>query len=233
MTLRPRWSRAGGLPIEAESPRNEPPVRRGSAAHNTSRKEEGTAGMYRDSPLHRCYRSWPAAILLSVVTGAVPRRRRHKPGSAQPAHRGQPVGVGADDSGVSDRRATRAWRGRALHVDDHWRSTGNVVWNATGGTMASDGSYTAGVLSGTYLVTATLPGAAAASATVTISGPPVVSIAPGQNIQSVVDSQPPARRSCSRQAYTATRRSRLAPGTPSWARPAAAPGSRFSPVRAC
>ena len=67
---------------------------------------------------------------------------------------------------------------------------GTVVWNATGGTVGSDGSYTAGVLSGTYLVTATLPGAGSASATVTISGSPVVAIAPGQNIQSIVNSHP-------------------------------------------
>ena len=67
---------------------------------------------------------------------------------------------------------------------------GTVVWNATGGTVESDGSYTAGVLSGTYLVTATLPGAGSASATVTISGSPVVAIAPGQNIQSIVNSHP-------------------------------------------
>lgn len=65
-----------------------------------------------------------------------------------------------------------------------------IVWTATGGTVRSDGSYTAGALSGTYRVTATIPGTTSASATVTINGTPVVSIAPGQHIQSVIDKHP-------------------------------------------
>jgi Right handed beta helix region len=68
--------------------------------------------------------------------------------------------------------------------------TSAITWTATGGTIGSDGSYTAGPLSGTYLVTASIPGAVSKSATVTIAGPPVVAIAPGQNIQSVINSHP-------------------------------------------
>jgi len=69
-------------------------------------------------------------------------------------------------------------------------TSGSVQWNATGGSIAGDGSYTAGVLGGTFQVTATVAGVGAASATVTISGPAVVSIFPGQNIQSVMNNHP-------------------------------------------
>jgi hypothetical protein len=69
--------------------------------------------------------------------------------------------------------------------------TGGVTWGATGGTVQNNGTFTAGAVPGTYLVTASVPGAPPASATVTISGSPVVQILPGQNVQSVVDNQPP------------------------------------------
>ena len=130
------------------------------------------------------------AVLLSVATCAVPT-----PASAQPlAPRNLRVVVGPAGSSptiqVSPNTAQLAPGEVVRFTSTVTGSTGNVTWNATGGTVGSDGSYTAGVLSGTYQVTATLPGAASASATVTISGPPVVAIAPGQNIQSVVNSQP-------------------------------------------
>ena len=145
--------------------------------------------MYRDFPLHRCYRSWPAAILLSVVTGAV-----STPASAQTAPRNLRI-VASPSGSVPTIQVLPTAAQLAPGEGVRFTSTitggaGNVVWSATGGTMGSDGSYTAGVLGGTYLVTATLPGAASASATVTISGSPVVAIAPGQNIQSVVNSHP-------------------------------------------
>lgn len=68
--------------------------------------------------------------------------------------------------------------------------SGTIAWSATGGTVGADGSYTAGALSGTFRVTATIPGTVAGSATVTINGPPVVPIAPGQNIQNVINGYP-------------------------------------------
>ncbi len=146
--------------------------------------------MYRDSSSH-CYRPWSVAVLLSLATCAVPT-----PASAQPlAPRNLRVVTGPSGSTptihVSPSAAQLAPGEVVRFTSTITGSTGSVAWNATGGTVAGDGSYTAGVLSGTYHVTATLPGATAASATVTISGPPVVSIAPGQNIQSVIDSQPP------------------------------------------
>jgi hypothetical protein len=144
--------------------------------------------MYRDCPPHS-YRSWSVAVLLSVATCAVTTLA-----SAQTAPRN--LRIVASPSGsvptiqVLPNAAQLAPGEVVRFTSTITGGAGNVIWNATGGTIGSDGSYTAGVLGGTYLVTATLPGAASASATVTISGSPVVAISPGQNIQSVVDSHP-------------------------------------------
>jgi parallel beta-helix repeat protein len=80
--------------------------------------------------------------------------------------------------------------GNVLRFSVVSNTSGSVSWSASGGTITIDGSYTAGVLNGTFQVTATIAGVGAASATVTISGSSVVSIMPGQNIQSVVNSHP-------------------------------------------
>jgi hypothetical protein len=144
--------------------------------------------MYRDCSPHS-YRSWFVAVLLSVATCAVPTLA-----SAQTAPRNLRIVASPSGSAPTIQvlpNAAQLAPGEVVRFTSTITGgAGNVIWNATGGTVGSDGSYTAGVLGGTYLVTATLPGAASASATVTISGSPVVAIAPGQNIQAVVNSHP-------------------------------------------
>ena len=132
--------------------------------------------------------SWSVAILLSIAASAV------ETAFAQSTPRNLRIVAGTGGAVPSIRVSPDTAQ---LEPGDRISFTsvvsgvsGNVVWTATGGTIASDGSFTAGVLSGTYYVMATIPGVAASSAAVTISGPPVVSIMPGQNIQSVVNSYP-------------------------------------------
>jgi hypothetical protein len=138
------------------------------------------------------YRSWSssAAILLSIAAGAIAT-----PAFAQSIPRNVRIVAAGSGGGVPSIRVSPDTA--QLAPGDVMRfspvvsgASGNVVWTATGGTIATDGSYTAGVLSGTYYVMATIPGVAASSAVVTISGSPVVTIMPGQNIQSVVNSYP-------------------------------------------
>jgi parallel beta-helix repeat protein len=68
-------------------------------------------------------------------------------------------------------------------------SNTNVTWTATGGTIASDGTYRAGATAGTFAVTATITGGTIAktaqvSITSSISG---IAISPGQSIQAAVN----------------------------------------------
>ena len=66
-----------------------------------------------------------------------------------------------------------------------------VTWSSTGGHIGSDGIFTAVVSSGTYEVTATITGGTIfRSVYVTVSGSPVVTIEPGQDIQAIVSAQP-------------------------------------------
>ncbi len=76
----------------------------------------------------------------------------------------------------------------------------SVTWSATGGTISSSGSYTAGSQPGTYAVQATA-GGRSASATVQVTAPattpppapaPVngIPISPGQSIQAAVNANP-------------------------------------------
>jgi len=140
--------------------------------------------------LRHCSWSSSAAILLSIVAGAVAT-----PAFAQSTPRNVRIVAAGAGGGVPSIRVSPDTA--QLAPGDVMRfspvvsgASGNVVWTATGGTITTDGSYTAGVLSGTYYVMATIPGVAASSAVVTISGSPVVPIMPGQNIQSVVNSYP-------------------------------------------
>jgi hypothetical protein len=133
--------------------------------------------------------SWSAAILLSIAAGAV-----STPASAQSTPRNLRI-VASSGGGVPSIRVSpdtaQLAPGEVMRFSPVVSgASGNVVWTATGGSISSDGSYTAGVLSGTYYVMATIPGVAASSAVVTISGSLVVPIFPGQNIQSVVNGHP-------------------------------------------
>ena len=66
-----------------------------------------------------------------------------------------------------------------------------VIWTATGGTITSDGTFTAQMTSGTFAVTATLArGTIKGTAQIEIIGPPMIEIQPGQNIQSIVNANP-------------------------------------------
>ncbi|MPZ19210.1 MAG: right-handed parallel beta-helix repeat-containing protein [Luteitalea sp.] len=66
-----------------------------------------------------------------------------------------------------------------------------VTWTATGGNIASDGTYTAGETQGSYRVTATTSeGSISASAPVTIGVGSAVEISPGHDIQAIVADNP-------------------------------------------
>lgn len=69
-----------------------------------------------------------------------------------------------------------------------------VTWSATGGTIAADGTYTAGDATGTFSVTAILTGGTIGdSATVVIAAPTggtAVDILPGQSVQAALSAQP-------------------------------------------
>jgi len=74
-------------------------------------------------------------------------------------------------------------------------SNNSIVWTATGGSMLSNGFYTAGQTTGTFKVTATISGGTiAASATVTIQSSSntsaTIAVSPGQSIQGAIDSVP-------------------------------------------
>jgi hypothetical protein len=137
------------------------------------------------------HRSWSssAALLLSITAVAVAT-----PAFAQSAPRNLRI-VASSGAGVPSIRVfpdtAQLTPGEVVRFSPVVAgTTGQVLWTATGGTITSDGSYTAGVLSGTFSVAATIPGVAAGSATVTITGSGAVAIMPGQNIQSVVNSYP-------------------------------------------
>lgn len=70
----------------------------------------------------------------------------------------------------------------------------NVTWSATGGTIAADGTYTAGDVAGSFVVTATLTGGTIRdSAAVTIApatSGTAIDVLPGQSLQSAINAQP-------------------------------------------
>lgn len=65
-----------------------------------------------------------------------------------------------------------------------------VTWTATGGSMASDGTFIAPLVPGTVRVLASIAGGMSGAAEI-VTTPAVVEIHPGQNIQSVVTAAPP------------------------------------------
>ena len=73
-------------------------------------------------------------------------------------------------------------------------SNTTVVWSATGGTVSSNGAYTAGLTAGAFRVTATISGGTlAGSATVTVqssSTSPSIEVSPGESIQNAINSLP-------------------------------------------
>ena len=122
------------------------------------------------------------------------------------------------------RGATRAWRGRALHVDDYWRDwqrglecdwrnrgkrwllhRGRVEWDVS---RHRDTTWCGLGICDRDDQWSRRSWRLRRARTFNRSSTVIL----------------PARRSCSRRVCTATRRLRPAPGTPSSARPAAAPG---------
>ncbi|MGH9161334.1 MAG: right-handed parallel beta-helix repeat-containing protein [Vicinamibacteraceae bacterium] len=90
-----------------------------------------------------------------------------------------------------DRASVRPGRTRQFTAVVSGTSNQEVTWSATGGTIGSDGTYTAAQTAGTYRVTATTSeGTITGSAPVIVGVNSVVEIAPVQEIQDVVDESP-------------------------------------------
>jgi hypothetical protein len=70
----------------------------------------------------------------------------------------------------------------------------SIVWTATGGTVSTNGTYTAGLATGTFKITGTIRGGTVAGAATvnvqTSSTSPSITVSPGQSIQSAIDAAP-------------------------------------------